>query len=78
MTGGPCRHGRNPQAVGWGLFLLGAALAGRYPKALVVVVAFFLTHRAYFPVEERHLERTFGEEYRRYRARTPRYLGLPK
>ncbi len=24
------------------------------------------------------LERVFGEEYRRYKERTPRYLGLPK
>jgi protein-S-isoprenylcysteine O-methyltransferase Ste14 len=28
--------------------------------------------------EEEHLERVFGDEYRAYCARTPRYLGWPK
>lgn len=34
---------------------------------------------AYIHTEERYhyLERVFGDLYRRYRARTPRYLGLP-
>lgn len=78
VTTGPYRYSRNPQVVGWGLALLGAALAGRSPGALLLVTAFFLVHRRYFAVEEGHLERVFGEEYRRYRAGTPRLLGLPK
>lgn len=78
VTGGPYRYSRNPQVVGWGLALLGAALAGRSARALGLVAAFFLVHRAYFAIEERHLGRAFGEEYRRYRARTPRFLGPPK
>ena len=74
---GPYRYSRNPQVVGWLLALLGAALAGRSAKALTLVGFFFLVHRMYFPIEERHLERTFGEEYRRYRTQTPRFLKLP-
>lgn len=74
---GPYRYSRNPQVVGWGLALLGTAIAGRSAKALVLVGFFFLIHRLYFSMEERHLERTFGEEYRRYRNAAPRFLGLP-
>lgn len=75
---GPYRYSRNPQIVGWLLALLGIALAGRSTKALALVGLFFFIHRLYFPIEERHLERTFGEEYRRYQARAPRFLGIPK
>ena len=75
---GPYRYSRNPQVVGWGLTLLGAALIGRSFEALLLVVAFLLVHRLHLATEERYLERTFGEEYRRYRAKAPRFLGLPK
>jgi protein-S-isoprenylcysteine O-methyltransferase Ste14 len=77
VTGGVYRYTRNPQIVGWGLALLGAALAGRSAKAVGLVAVYFLIHRLYFPFEERRLERVFGAEYRHYLARTPRFLGLP-
>jgi protein-S-isoprenylcysteine O-methyltransferase Ste14 len=78
VTSGPYRYSRNPQVAGWGLVLLGAAIAGRSAMALVLVAAFFLIHRLHAPIEERHLERTFGEEYRRYRMKVPRFLSLPR
>ncbi len=77
MTDGVYRYSRNPQNVGWGLVLLGVSLAGRSGAALLLTAVFFVVFRSYIPVEERHLERTFGEEYRRYRDATPRFLGLP-
>lgn len=75
---GPYRYSRNPQVVGWGLALLGAALAGRSAKALMLVGFYIVVHQLHAPTEERHLERTFGDEYRRYRAKAPRFLGLPR
>lgn len=77
MTSGPYRFSRNPQIVGWGLALLGASLAGRSGAALLLTATFFFVHRLHAPIEERHLERTFGEQYRRYRANVPRFLSLP-
>lgn len=77
VTGGVYHYTRNPQIVGWGIALLGAALGGRSGKALGLVAAYFLVHRLYFPFEERSLERFFGAEYRSYLARTPRFLGIP-
>ena len=76
VKSGPYRYSRNPQVLGWGLALLGASVAGRSPKALLLTVAFFLLHRLYFVSEEQHLERVFGEEYQRYRSKTPRFLRL--
>ncbi len=75
VTGGPYCRSRNPQVVGWGLALVGAAIAGRSVRALLLVAAFFLVHRLHAPIEERHLERVFGEEYRHYRTAAPRLLG---
>lgn len=78
VKSGPYRYSRNPQVVGWLLALLGAAIAGRSVKALNLVGFFLFVHRLYFPIEERHLEWTFGDEYRRYQAKTPRFLGFPR
>ncbi len=77
VKSGPYRYSRNLQIVGWGLALLGASIAGRSTKALLFTTAFFVVHRLYFISEEQHLERTFGEEYRRYCSQAPRFLGFP-
>lgn len=77
VMSGPYRYSRNPQVVGWLLGLLGLALIYRSVTGLSLVAAFLFVHRLYFAIEEQHLERTFGEEYRRYKARTPRFLGIP-
>jgi protein-S-isoprenylcysteine O-methyltransferase Ste14 len=76
VTSGPYRYSRNPQIVGWLLGLLGVALTYRSFQGLILVAAFLLLHRLYFEIEEQHLERTFGEEYRRYKASTPRFFGF--
>lgn len=78
VKSGPYRFSRNPQVVGWGVSLLGAALAGRSAQALLLAAAFFIVHRLQAPIEERHLKRVFGEEYRHYSREVPRFLGLPK
>ena len=78
VTSGIYRWSRNPQMVGWGLVLLGVALIGRSILALILVALFWLMFRVTLVVEEGYLERVFGEEYRKYCSRTPRYLGWPK
>lgn len=72
------RWSRNPQNVGWGLFLLGTALSGRSAMALCLVGLFWLSFRLYLPEEERLLERLYDEDYGEYRHRTHRYFGLPR
>lgn len=78
VKSGPYSYSRNPQVVGWGLALLGAAIAGRSSKALMLVGFYALIHRLHAPTEERHLERTFGNEYRRYLTETPRFVRLSR
>jgi protein-S-isoprenylcysteine O-methyltransferase Ste14 len=77
VTTGAYRWSRNPQNVGWALFLAGIALVGRSGFALLMTAVFWATFRVYLSAEEEFLERTFGEAYRDYRASTHRYLGPP-
>ena len=63
--------------VGWGLAMLGAAIAGDSAFALAgtsVALALFV---AYIPSEERFLGHVHGAAYERYLRSVPRYLGLP-
>jgi protein-S-isoprenylcysteine O-methyltransferase Ste14 len=76
VTDGAYRFSRNPQYVAAALMPLGYALTGRSVMAWVGVASMWLTIHLTAVVEEEHLERTFGDEYRRYRERTPRYLSL--
>jgi protein-S-isoprenylcysteine O-methyltransferase Ste14 len=78
VTTGAYRWSRNPQNVGWALFLLGLALIGRSALALLMTAVFWGTFRAYVAAEEEFLERIFGGEYRYYRDWSHRYLGPPR
>lgn len=79
VTSGIYRWSRNPQNAGWFLVLLGVAVIGRSAGAILLTVLFALTLHFYIVyVEEPYLEEVFGDAYRRYRATTPRYLGLPQ
>ena len=75
VTTGAYRLTRHPQNLGWGLALLGVAIAGRSGLALLLVAGFALAVAAYLPIEERHLRERHGEVYERYRRDTPRLLG---
>lgn len=74
VTSGPYRYSRNPQYVAYFLFLLGYALIGRTVLAWVALVLYWLVVHLIVLIEEEHLERTFGDAYRAYKQRTPRYL----
>jgi len=70
---------RNPQNLGWGVVLMGIALLGRSALAYLMAILFFLIIHIYLvKIEEPYLESVFGEKYREYRSKTPRYLGYLK
>ena len=72
---GPYRFTRNPMYVGLGLCYLGATLLVNSAWPLVLFPALIvLVQRWVIAPEEAYLERTFGAEYRAYRARVRRWL----
>lgn len=72
---GPYRHVRNPMISGVLFILLGeAALLGSLPL-LFWFLAFFALNAIFIPlIEERDLERRFGEDYREYKRGVPRWI----
>lgn len=77
VTSGPYRYSRNPQYATYFLFLLGYALLGPTLLAWAALAEFWVVVHLIVRIEEEHLERRFGEQYRAYKRRTPRYLGVP-
>jgi protein-S-isoprenylcysteine O-methyltransferase Ste14 len=68
---------RNPMYVGLTLFLVATSLALASDWMLVMTIVFVLViHFGVVKREERYLEAKFGEAYRQYKARVPRY-GIP-
>jgi len=75
VTKGPYSVSRNPQYVGFVLFVIGMTL---YWPTLITVPMGLLLCLAYYKlatVEEKDMAKTFGEQYQQYKSRTPRFLG---
>lgn len=77
IDSGVYRYSRNPQYTGFVAGMAGLALARRSGLACAFVAGMAAAYRWWIAVEEQHLERVFGDAYRTYRDRTPRWLGLP-
>ncbi|HYV64883.1 MAG TPA: isoprenylcysteine carboxylmethyltransferase family protein [Myxococcales bacterium] len=75
VLGGPYRFSRNPDYIGQALLSAGIALMLDAPAILLAVLAALLVVRyAVIPREERFLEQRFGDSYREYLRRVPRWL----
>lgn len=72
---GPYRHVRNPMITGVLLVLFAEAILLQSWPIAVWMIIFFIGNAIYFPlVEEKGLERRFGNEYRNYKAKIPRWM----
>ena len=71
---GPYRFSRNPQYIGFFLFLLGFALNDWSTWCLVAMLIIASYIHLLILVEEEHLVRTFGEQYAKYCRTVPRYF----
>jgi len=79
ITHGPFAFSRNPMFLCGLICLLGWALF--YGSILIFVAAlagWTFSNFLKVPQEERGLEARFGDEYRTYKARVPRWIGHPK
>jgi protein-S-isoprenylcysteine O-methyltransferase Ste14 len=78
ITTGIYRWSRNPQFVGWFLMLLGISLAGRSGFAFALTGVFAIVIYLYtILLAEPFLESLYGEEYRLFKLRTARWIGIP-
>ena len=74
-TDGPFRYTRNPGYLSLAMFYaVIASLANALWAILLLPAALLVIKHAVIEREERYLERKFGEEYPRYKARLRRWL----
>ena len=66
---------RNPQYVGYFLFLLGFALNDWSLWCLATLLVVAISLHLLVLIEEEHLRRVFGEQYVDFCQRVPRYVG---
>jgi protein-S-isoprenylcysteine O-methyltransferase Ste14 len=72
---GPYRYVRNPMITGALLMLLAEAILFQSLPIATWMTVFFIGNAIYFPlIEEKGLEKRFGDEYRNYKAHVPRWL----
>lgn len=75
IASGIYRWSRNPQYLGYVVLLSGLAIARRSFAAGVLAAVAAGIYRTWVPIEEKHLESTYGQQYRAYRQRTRRWFG---
>lgn len=75
VVDGPFRYSRNPGYISLAMMYAGIASLANALWAILLLPAALLTIRyGVIEREERYLERIFGEEYLRYKARVRRWL----
>jgi len=73
---GPYRWSRNPQYIGWFLFLLGFTLTDWSLWCLAALLVVAISLHLLVLVEEEHLSRVYGEPYLEFCRKVPRYIVL--
>lgn len=82
-TTGIYRYSRNPMYVGWFLFVLGLNLMGwsiSLINTIFMVLSILWIVATHWSVlhEESFLENGYGNSFREYMKKVPRYVGIPK
>ena len=78
ITRGIYRYSRNPMHLSVVLLLLGVGIATASWVLLLLSVAFLVVPLLWVGAEERHCLKFYGDAYRVYMERTPRWGGIPK
>ena len=82
-TGGIQRYSRNPNYIGWTIYFLGLTLIGWSDSIWSIMFLLYLVYTAAYlhwnvVHEEVFLANKYGDSYREYLERTPRYFGRRK
>jgi protein-S-isoprenylcysteine O-methyltransferase Ste14 len=78
ISGGLYRYSRHPMYITMFVFFLGLCIITASWVMLLLLVVFVVGCVVYVGVEERSCLEKYGDAYREYMNRTPRWLGLPK
>ena len=78
VTKGIYRYSRNPMQISVFLLLLGIGIAIASWVFLLLSVAYMIVPLLWLNAEEHHLLKLYGDAYREYTRRTPRWIGIPK
>ena len=74
IKGGVYRWSRNPMYFFFFTGMFGVCIASASLWILLVMIPFIIATHFLILGEERYCEETYGEEYREYKAKTPRYF----
>ena len=75
VVAGPYRHVRNPMLTSVFIIQTAEALLLNSWTILILLVVFVIANMLYFPlVEEKSLEKRFGDAYREYQRNVPRWI----
>ena len=72
------RFSRNPMYIGLLLMQFGVGIACSSWLYLLLTVVLMILLNAVLPSEERYCLYRYGDDYRKYMNRTPRWIGTPK
>jgi protein-S-isoprenylcysteine O-methyltransferase Ste14 len=78
ITKGLYHYTRNPMYIGLVLIQTGLGIACASWLYLLLTVALMILLNANLSAEERYCLYRFGDDYQKYKNRTPRWIGIPK
>ena len=78
ITGGLYRYSRHPMYISFFLLFLGIAIATASWVFLLIAIAVTVVSFVFARVEEQSCLEKYGDSYREYMNRTPRYLRIPR
>jgi len=78
VTRGLYRYSRHPMYITSFLFFLGLGVATASWLFLLFAIVFIIGAVVFIDFEEKSTLKQFGDAYRKYMNRTPRWIGIPK
>ncbi len=78
VTRGIYRYSRNPMQLSQVVVFLGVGIATASGVFLLLAAVYMIVPILWVDAEERHCLKVYGDAYREYMKRTPRYIGIPK